>query len=300
MRDATAIVRKGKFRTSIRSALLLAGIAVVSATLLPFSPAVAKDWKVINFGTEAAYEPWNFMKPDGTIDGFEIDLTKDLCQRIKADCKFVATDFDGAIAALQAGKFDAFFDALGITDERRQQVDFTIPYANSPAVFEVQKSGTLTTLPGTGTVVKIDADGSGDKVGLEALRMALKGKTIGVQTATVYSKFVSDTFKDVAEIREYKTSAEHDLDLEAGRIDVALDDATAVQQALRKPEFADIVVAGPTVTGTIWGEGEAYAVAKSNPDLVKLLDGALKQALADGTVKKLSAKWFGNLDVTPR
>nr|WP_274597162.1 transporter substrate-binding domain-containing protein [Microvirga tunisiensis] len=65
----------------------------------------------------------------------------------------------------------------------------------------------------------------------------MKGKTIGVQTSTIHSNFADKYLKDVAEIREYKTTEQHDLDLAAGRIDAVLADATALSGTLRKPEF---------------------------------------------------------------
>ncbi len=83
--------------------------------------------------------------------------------------------------------------------------------------------------------MKLTGDAAHDKATVDALREALKGKTIGIQTATIYTKFVYDNFKDIATIREYKTAPEHDLDLAAGRIDAAFDDDTYSPPPSRSP-----------------------------------------------------------------
>ncbi len=278
----------------IRKRALAAGLA---AAVVLGPQAWAKDWKTVTVATEGSYEPWNLTKPDGTLGGFEPELAKDLCSRMKVDCKFITQDWDGMIPSLNAGKFDVIMDALSVTPERKEVIAFTAPYAATPAAFAVSKTGPLANMPGTGTTVTFT--GHEDKGAVAPLRAALKGKTIGIQTATVYAKFIYDNFGDVATIREYKTSAEHDLDLAAGRIDAAFDDSTYFTSAMAKPDNADLAFSGPTFAGPIWGEGEAFGVRKADADLKALFDGAVKSALADGTVAKLSQKYFG-LDVSPR
>ncbi|MDQ0395356.1 transporter substrate-binding domain-containing protein [Labrys monachus] len=276
----------------------LASAAFLALAAFAAAPAQAKDWKTVTIALEGAYEPWNLTKPDGTLDGFEIDLAKDLCGRMKVECKFIAQDWDGMIPSLNAGKFDVIMDALSITDERKQVIAFSKPYAATPASFAGLKSGPLATLAGTGTTVTLTGDAAHDKPVVDKLREALKGKTIGIQSATVYTKFLNDNFKDIATITEYKTSAEHDLDVTAGRIDVAFDDDTYFTSAFAKPDNAEMMVVGPEIVGPIWGEGEGAGFRKADTDLRDMFSKAITDAIADGTVKKLSLKWF-KLDVTP-
>jgi octopine/nopaline transport system substrate-binding protein len=272
--------------------VLAAGLAATSAG--------AKEWTTAAIAFEGAYEPWNLTKPDGTIDGFEPELAKDICARAKIECKFIPQDWDGMMTGLAAGKFDVIMDALSITPDRQKVIDFSKPYANTPAVFAVSKKGSLANLAGTGTMLKLDinGDGPGGKEAIAALRKALTGKSIGIQTATVYSDFIYKNFKDVATIREYKTSPEHDLDLIAGRIDAAFDDATYFTTAFSKPDNADLAFSGPEFGGQIWGPGEGLGIRKTDSDLTAKFDAAIAAALADGTVTKLSMKWF-KLDVSP-
>jgi octopine/nopaline transport system substrate-binding protein len=272
--------------------------ALMSATLLAGAAwrAEAKDWKSVTVVTEGAYEPWNLTNPDGSVGGFEPEMLKDLCARMKIECKVVTSDFDSAIPSLVAGKYDVVMDALSITDERKKAIAFTDPYAATPAVFVADKTGSLANAPGTGSTVKLDNDGKTPT--MDDLRKAFKGKTIGIQTATVYAPFVNNNFKDVATIREYKTSPEHDLDLVAGRIDLAFDDATYFTSAFAKPENKDLAYTGPQINGMIWGPGEAFGMRQGDTDLVAMFNKAIGEAKADGTLQKLSQKWF-KLNVVP-
>ncbi len=273
-------------------ALLGAAVVVGLATV-----AGAKDYKSITVVTEGAYEPWNLTNADGTVGGFEPEMLKDLCARMKIECKIVTSDFDSAIPSLQAGKYDVVMDALSITDDRKKVIAFTQPYAQTPAVFVADKTGSLADAAGTGKTILLANDGPTPS--MDDLRKAFKGKTIGIQTATVYTPFVVNNFKDVATIKEYKTSPEHDLDLVAGRIDLAFDDATYFTSAFAKPENKDLAFTGPQINGMVWGPGEAFGIRKEDTDLVKMFDTALAAAKADGTLQKLSMKWF-KLDVVPQ
>jgi octopine/nopaline transport system substrate-binding protein len=167
-----------------------------------------------------------------------------------------------------------------------------------PAVFGGLQSGPLAKLPGTGSTVILTGDAARDKPTIDALRVALTGKKIGIQTATSFTKFVEDNFGDVATITEYQTAPEHDLDVTGGRVEVAFDDVTYFVSAFAKPGNSEMMVVGPQIAGPIWGEGEGAGFRKSDTDLHAMFDKALAAAIADGTLKKLSLKWF-KLDVTP-
>ena len=278
-----------KFHAFLLSgALALTGLSV---------PAMAKDWKTVTITLEGAYAPWNMTNSDGSLGGFEPELAKVLCERAKVECKLVASDWDGMIPALNAGKFDIIMDALSITDERKQVIDFTVPYAATPAAFATAKDGPLANAAGTGSTIKMDVGQTGVKE-IEALKEAFKGKTIGIQAATVYAKFVYDNFGDIATIREYKTGADRDLDLQNGRIDLGFDDGVYFQSAFETAKGA-LAFTGPEIVGPIWGEGEGLGVRKTDTDLRDMFSAAIKSALADGTVKTLSEKWF-KTDVSPQ
>jgi octopine/nopaline transport system substrate-binding protein len=267
-------------------------------TLAAFAaPLAAKDWKTATITLEGAYAPWNLTNADGSLGGFEPELAKVLCERAKIECKLVASDWDGMIPALNAGKFDVIMDALSITEERKKIIDFTVPYAATPAAFATAKDSPLANAAGTGSTIKMTPGQTGVKE-IEGLKEAFKDKTIGIQAATVYAKFVYDNFGSIADIREYKTGADRDLDLQSGRIDLGFDDAVYFNNAFQAANGA-LAFTGPEIAGSIWGEGEGLGLRKADTDLRDKFNEAIKSALADGTVKDLSMKWF-KVDVSPQ
>ncbi|MGH8782391.1 transporter substrate-binding domain-containing protein [Paraburkholderia sp.] len=282
-----------------RSMLAKAWIgAMVGAAAILATPVHAKEWKTVTIALEGGYAPWNLTLPGGKLGGFEPELVANLCTRIKLQCNLVAQDWDGMIPGLQAGKFDVLMDAISITPERQKIIAFSRPYAATPATFAVTDTKILPKASPTAAPIKLTGDPKTDQPTVDALRKQLKGKTIGIQSGTVYTKFINDGFKDIATIRVYKTSPERDLDLVAGRIDASFDDVTYYAASMDKKENASIVLAGPKIGGPIWGPGEGLAFRKQDADLTAKFDTAIAAALADGTVKKLAIKWF-KTDVTP-
>lgn len=273
--------------------------AVALAALLGFGPAQAKDWTKVTIATEGAYEPWNYVLPDGKLAGFEVDLAHDLCGRMKVDCTVVQNDWDGMIPALNAGKFDGIMAGMNITPKRLEVIAFSDSYAAGPAGFMVPKSGDLAKLPGAGEILNLSKDDPHNTAVIDQMRAMLKGKTIGVQVATIHANFVDRYFKDVATIQEYKTTEQHDLDLMAGRIDAAFADDAYFMTTLSKPDAKDLTLAGAEFRGgDVFGRGVGVGLRKGDADLKAMFDTAIAAAKADGALKRLQDKWF-KLDMTP-
>jgi octopine/nopaline transport system substrate-binding protein len=273
------------------TALLFAAPALLPAA------ALAKDYSHITIATEGAYAPYNMHAPDGKLIGFEIDLGDDLCKRMKIQCTWMAQDWDGMIPALNAGKFDAIMDGMSITEARLKVIDFSRNYTQSPSLFLVRKDSALAKLPMTGVPVSLDDKDATDKA-IAALKPMLKGKTVGVQVATIQYNLLKAYFGDDITIRTYKTTQEHDLDLAAGRIDAELASASYLISTLAKPGGDQFVEVGPGFTGGLLGKGTGVGLRKSDPELKAMFDTALDAAIKDGTLKTLSIKWF-KTDITP-
>jgi octopine/nopaline transport system substrate-binding protein len=276
----------------------LIGLALV-AGLIGVGSAGAQAQKTVRIATEGAYEPWNFTGPGGQLQGFEIDLANDLCRRMNVKCEITAQDWDGIIPSLQAGKFDAIMAGMSVTDEREKVISFSRAYANAPNGFVVEKSSPLAKMPLTGERFDLARDEAAALKAIEQIKPLLNGKTIGVQGSTTHASFAEKYFKGTAEIREYKSTEAHDLDLAAGRVDAILADSTTLQGTLKKPEFKGYAMVGPNFNGGILGRGVGAGLRKADTELKGQFDKAVQEAIADGTVKKLSEKWFG-LDITPR
>ncbi len=277
------------------------GRLALAALGVALAPAIAHaqdgKWSTVRIATEGAYVPWNFTGAGGKLEGFEIDLANDLCARMKVKCEIVAQDWDGIIPALQAKKYDAIMAGMSITDKRKEVIDFSRAYADAGNGIMVAKDSPEA--KALGSVVRVNLASPEAEKALATVRAALKGKTVGVQVSSTHANFADQYLKGAVEIREYKTTEQYDLDLAAGRVDATLGDATALRGTLDKPEFKDFTVAGPGFSGGVLGRGVGIGLRKENQDLKGMFDAAIGAAIADGTVKKLSEKWF-KVDVTPQ
>jgi octopine/nopaline transport system substrate-binding protein len=276
----------------------IASIASFALAAIAFSSAGQAQDKpsAITIATEGAYAPWNFTGPDGKAAGMEIDLANDLCARMKIKCTVVIQDWDGLIPGLTAGKFDVIMASMFITDKRLQVINFSRPYAIDPSTFAVNKTSPLAKSDLSGKF-NLNDEAAAQPV-IDKMKPLLKGTIVGVQAATTNQQFLKKYFDGIVDIREYKTTQEHDLDLAAGRVDALFAQATALEATLSKPEYSAYTVAGPQFLGGVFGRGTGAGMRKSDTALLDMFNNAIGAAMADGTIKNLSMKWL-KTDVTP-
>jgi octopine/nopaline transport system substrate-binding protein len=272
------------------------GLAALAAVLAV--GGAAAQTKSIKIATEGAYAPWNMQTAGGKLEGFEIDLANDLCARMKVKCEVIAQDWDGIIPGLNAKKYDAIMAGMSITEERLKTIAFSRSYANDVNAWAVAKSSPLAKMPGLGLKLSLDSQAAEAQKAIDAIKPFVKGKAVGVQGSTTHSNFVDKYFKKDVTVREYKSTEAHDLDLQSGRIDAVTADSATIRSTLEKPEFKDFVMVGPGFVGGVLGKGVGVGLRKADTELKKQFDGAIEAAIKDGTVKKLSDKWFKG-DLTP-
>ena len=275
--------------------LVLAGACAALVCTAAFAQAPRK----VRLATEGAFPPYNYTEADGKLAGFEIDLYQDLCKRAALDCSMEAQAFDGMIPALNAGKFDAIIAGMSVTPKREEAVLFTVPYSSVGQTFMTLKSGSIGEVPETGAVFSLTSGEPAALAAIERLKPKLKGKIIGVQTSTIAGAFLKKYFDGVVEVREYKTTEQHDLDLYAGRVDAVFASMAYLIVAKKKAASDDVLITGPRFQGGLLGTGAGIAFRKADTDLKTKFDDAIKSAIADGTVKRMSEKHFG-FDVTPK
>jgi arginine/ornithine transport system substrate-binding protein len=247
-------------------------LAVLSLLLVMAAGTVsAKEWKKVRIGVEGAYPPFSFVKPNGELDGFDIEIAKALGEAMGAEVTLVAQDWDGIIPALLAKKYDAIIASMSITEERKQKVDFSKKYYQTPAKF-VCKKGAIA----------------------EFSKEAIKGKSVGVQRATIHDKYLTDNYGNDVNIKRYGTQDEAYLDIVAGRVDMLLADSVALSDGfLKKPEGKDYQFIGPDLNDPKWfGEGAGVAVRKEDTDLRDQFSKAIDTIRANGTYKKIQDKYF--------
>jgi len=259
------------------------------------TPALAqdKDWSTIRIATEGAYAPWNFTDASGELVGFELDLARELCERMEAECEIVAQAWDGIIPALQAGKYDAIMAGMSITDERREVITFSRDYAATPAKFVVLKDSDLAEYSTDLEYVNFAETGPEEEAVVEDLVEQFRGKTIGVQTATTHENFLREYLGEEADIRTYDTQENLDLDLQAGRVDAALASMSYWVPLLEGEQGSEFTMVGPGMTGGPFGAGVGVGIRLEDQALADEFSTAINAAIADGTVRELAEKWFG-------
>ena len=90
-------------KTKLAAAAYALCLAGALSTSFNAAAETGKTWSTVRIATEGAYHPYNFTKPDGTLDGMEIELYKVLCDNMKVKCEIMVQPFASSIPALNAG-----------------------------------------------------------------------------------------------------------------------------------------------------------------------------------------------------
>lgn len=274
---------------------VLSCMSVLALGIPAVGSAEAKEWKTVNVGVEGAFPPFNATTPSGGLEGFDLDVVKEVCKRASLECNIIAQDWDSQIPSLTAGKFDLVL-TMGPNPKRREVIDFTDPYAITPNTFLVTADGPLANLPHTGEYLSVDTE-EGKKAVAE-LKEALKGRTLGASLSTSQLQFVEENFAPEATVRTYKSSEQSQLDLKGGRLDGQFDNVVFVTDRAGKSNGA-LKVSGPLLTGGIQATNVCIGVRKEDTDLRDILSKAINSMRDDGTLKQMSEKWF-HTDVAPK
>ncbi len=217
----------------------------------------------IRIGTEGAYPPFNMIDSNGQVAGFDVDIAKALCEKMKAECTFVTQDWDGIIPGLLARKYDAIVASMSITDERKQAVDFSDRYYSNSLAFIAKKGS-----------------------GLDAGKLG--GKSVGAQRATVAAQWMEDNLKDAA-IKLYDTQENAYLDLSSGRLDALVTDLLPGYDWLQSDQGKGFEFVGKKID---INDQIGIAVRKSDGKLRDRLNQAIKAIRADGTYARINQKYF--------
>ena len=250
--------------------------SLLALAILPFAPPAHAAPRQLIVATEGAYPPYNFVAPDGTLQGFDVDFAKALCVKLKAECRIVQQNWDGMIPGLLAMKYDLMVASMAILPEREKLIAFSTPYYQGPTALIMAKDAGTT----------LAADGFVDPA-------SMAGKRVGVQIGTVYEKFVRREWPG-AEVASYDTADNADQDMLSGRIDARLDDYIVLRQSLLGAEQNGAFVR----VGKIWGgapfesRGQGVGLRKEDVALKAEVDAAILAMRADGTYKAINDKYF--------
>ena len=231
------------------------------------SSSVAADSQVLRVGIDNTYPPMEYSDDAGKLAGFDIELATAVGEKLGKKVEFVPTEWGAIFLGLDSDKYDVIMSSLSITDERKKTMEYTKAYvANSQAII-VKKDD---------TTVNSEKD--------------LKDKVVAVQKATTSDEacqeFTKETpFKDY---KQYDKMTEALSELKIGRVDVVVADLVVAKYFVAQDPDSF-----KSVSTTLPLEPIGAAVKKGNTALQQELDKALDDLRADGTLKKISEKWFG-------
>lgn len=261
--------------SKVRRQLLLGVMSVALAAGLSTQTYAAdnlleqvKHHGTLVVGLEGTYPPFSFQGEDGKLTGFEVDFANALAEHLGVKAKLNPTKWDGMLASLDSKRIDVVINQVTISDERKKKYDFSTPYTVSGIQALVKKGN-------EGTITKPED---------------LKGKKVGVGLGTNYEQWLKDNVPK-AIIKTYDDDPSKFQDLRVGRIDAILIDRLAALEYARKAK--DTIAAGDAFSRQEAG----VALRKGEPELLDAINKALDKLRADGTLKKLSEKYF-SADVT--
>ena len=232
--------------------------------------AEEKVWTEVRIASEGARPPYNYLD-NNELAGFEIDLARELCARMKVSCSFVAQDWDGLVPGLLNHQYDAIMAAMEITDEAREKIAFTKPYIRMPSAFMASRQNAIT-----------DTSPAG-----------LAGKSIGVESGGAHQMYVEDLYKQ-SKIRPYATLEEAILDLAEGRLDTVIGDKDALADFLktRREGQCCALIADAPHDPAFFGEGIGIGLRPEDATLKAMFEKALDASMADGSFARIRAKYF--------
>lgn len=242
-------------------------ILIAAALGLAASPALAENLRIC---VEGAYPPFSQINDQGQLEGFDIDIAKALCAEMGAACDLVQTEWDAIIPTLEEGKCDAIIASMSITEERKQRIDFSAKYQQTPPLFAAAAG-----------------------VDWEATPAGMAGKTVCVQRGTIHHSYMEGEFPGVNLVL-YPTQDEVYLDLTSGRCDAIIADSVAIEEGfLNTPAGEGYAFFGPSQLNVKYhGEGAGVAVRKSDAALRDRFTAAIAAIRANGTYKAINDQYF--------
>lgn len=219
---------------------------------------------IITIGIDDTYPPMEFKDKSSVDVGFDVDMANAVAKKIGVKTKFVPTAWDGIFMALQSKKFDCVNSSVSITDERKAKMIFTDPYIQGGnAIFVKSDNNAITS----------DKDFSGKVVGCQ----------VGTTAQDVLSKKT-----DIKEVKKYNAMTDAFLDLQNGRVVAVVTDPMV-------GDYYNVTEPGKfkKLKSYLTQEPIGVAFRKSDKSLRDAYNKAINDLKKDGTLSKISKKWFG-------
>ena len=246
---------------------ILALLAVL-CLVLSCAACGSKESDKLVMGTNASFPPYEFTDDAGNIVGIDAEIAAAIAEKLGKELEIKDMDFDSLLTAVQSGSIDFALAGMTVTDERKETVDFSDTYATGVQVIIVKEDSAIKTAD------DLFADGANNK--------------IGVQLATTGDLYCTWDIEDegLGSVERYNKGADAIMALNSGKVDcVVIDNEPAKVFVENNP--------GLKILDTEYiTEDYAIAVSKDAPELLKAIDGALGELIADGTVAKIIEKYI--------
>ena len=214
---------------------------------------------------EGAWQPWSYHDESDTLVGYDVEVSRAIAEKLGVEPEYVESDWDSLFAGLDAGRFDIVCNGVEVTDERAKTYDFTTPYGYIHTALAVRKDN---------EDIKSFED--------------LKGKTTANSLASTYMELAESYGATVQGIDTLEETIQL---LTAGRIDATLNADVSFYDYLNVHPDADFKLVAQTEDASHVAiplrKGDASAT------LLEAINTAIEELRADGTLKTLSEKYFG-------
>ena len=230
------------------------------ATATAGEPATAAGG-TLTMGTNASFPPYEFTDDEGKIIGIDAEIAQAIAEKLGMTLEIKDMEFDSLLTAVSGGSIDFAMAGMTVTDERKQQVNFSDTYATGIQVIIVP----------TGSDIKTVDD--------------LEGKTIGVQSGTTGDIYCTDDYGE-EHVKQFANGALAVAALKNGQVDCVVIDNEPAKAYVKANTGLEILETEYTV------EDYAIAIAKNNTELFDKVNTALKALIEDGTVQSILDKYI--------
>ena len=214
---------------------------------------------------EGAWQPWSYHDESDTLVGYDVEVSRAIAEKLGVEPEYVESDWDSLFAGRDAGRFDMVCNGVEVTDERALTYDFTTPYGYIHTALAVRKDN---------DEIKTFED--------------LKGKTTANSLASTYMELAESYGATVQGIDTLEETIQL---LAAGRIDATLNADVSFYDYLNVHPDADFKIVAQTEDAS----HVAIPLRKgdNSATLLEAVNNAIDELRADGTLKELGEKYFG-------
>lgn len=250
--------------SSSTSTAASAGASSAAGSAADQLAAIQASGKLI-VALEGAWQPWSYHDESDTLVGYDVEVSRAIAEKLGVEPEYVESDWDSLFAGLDAGRFDMVCNGVDVTDERALTYDFTTPYGYIHTALAVRKDN---------NEIKTFED--------------LKGKTTANSLASTYMELAESYGATVQGIDTLEETIQL---LTAGRIDATLNADVSFYDYLNVHPDADFKIVAQTEDAS----HVAIPLRKgdNSATLLEAVNNAIDELRADGTLKELSEKYFG-------